>query len=71
MGRTVEVGRDVLFRGEPARAAHDVQQHGVIGLGQAAGDFQGYPSGINIHTDQHTQFMVQGFSHRDFQEPAS
>ncbi|MCY1235938.1 hypothetical protein D9M72_485690 [compost metagenome] len=62
MGGIVEVHGNILLRREPAPAAHNVQQHGVIRLSQASGDFQGHPSGINIHTDQHTQLMVQGFS---------
>ena len=34
-------------------------------MGKAAGDFEGHKSGIGIHTDKHTQFMVHGVLQRD------
>lgn len=50
---------------EAACPPHDVQEGGKVRLGKAAGDFEGHVSGIDIHTDKHTQFMVHGVLQRD------
>ena len=68
----MEVDEDFSPRTETAGPTHDVHAGREIRLGKAAGDFEGHVSGIDVHTDKHTQFMVHGVLQRDtVQEPTA
>ncbi|BCW69291.1 hypothetical protein NicSoilB8_03350 [Arthrobacter sp. NicSoilB8] len=61
----MEVDDYLGARPEAAGAAHDMHEGGRIRRGDAAGNFESDLHGIEVHTDKHTQFMVQGVLQTD------
>lgn len=71
MRGTAEVQNDAGACGHTPGAEHQMEQYWKVRLGQAATNFKGDPSGIQIDPHEDTQFVIHSILQEKVRKPTA